>query len=232
MCDVSLGFFLKGVALRDAIASVSRAVQSSAGGQAPTVLGSPDALPSDFCINPRGGAAGAVAAPTEARTRARERRERRTRSSSLYCGRREWNERWIGWQVMLCIAWRKWRVCDALLVASNADDQVKVAAEGGIAATLGAMQGHPASAEVQEAACGVLWYLAANNADNRVKAKSAGGEDAVKRAMALQDATAETKELGQELLEREIWCVCGCVCVYFVCERDTVCVWLCVCVFI
>ena len=58
MCDVSLGFFAKGVALRDAIASVSRAVQSSAGGQAPTVVGSPDALPSTFCINPRSGAAG------------------------------------------------------------------------------------------------------------------------------------------------------------------------------
>jgi hypothetical protein len=58
MCNVSLGFFAKGVALRDAIASVSRVVQSSAGGQAPTVLGMPDALPSDFCINPRNGAAG------------------------------------------------------------------------------------------------------------------------------------------------------------------------------
>jgi hypothetical protein len=52
MCDVNLGFFAEGMALRDAIESVSRAVQSSAGGQAPTVLGMPDALPSDFCINP------------------------------------------------------------------------------------------------------------------------------------------------------------------------------------
>jgi hypothetical protein len=58
MCDVNVGFFAEGVALRDAIESVSRAVQSSAGGQAPTILGRPDALPSNFCINPRRGAAG------------------------------------------------------------------------------------------------------------------------------------------------------------------------------
>ena len=58
MCDASSGFFAEGVPLRDAIESVSRAVQSSAGGQAPTVLGMPDALPADFCINPRSGAAG------------------------------------------------------------------------------------------------------------------------------------------------------------------------------
>ena len=57
MCDASSGFFAEGVPMRDAIESVSRAVQSSAGGQAPTVLGMPDALPSDFCINPRSGAA-------------------------------------------------------------------------------------------------------------------------------------------------------------------------------
>jgi hypothetical protein len=56
MLDVKLGFFAEGVALRDAIESVSRAVQSSASGRAPTVLGSPDALPY-FCINPRRGAA-------------------------------------------------------------------------------------------------------------------------------------------------------------------------------
>ena len=86
-------------------------------------------------------------------------------------------------------------------LAANADNQVKVAAEGGIRAILGAMQGHPASAQVQEAACLTLWNLALND-DNKVKVKSAGAEDAVKRAMALKDVTAMTKEWGAKLLDR------------------------------
>ena len=63
------------------------------------------------------------------------------------------------------------------------------------------MQGHPASAQVQEHACCALWNLALND-DNQVKVKSAGAEDAVKRAMVLKDVTAMTKEWGAKLLDR------------------------------
>eukprot|EP00802_Teleaulax_amphioxeia_P007103 Tamp_07109.p1 GENE.Tamp_07109~~Tamp_07109.p1 ORF type:complete len:383 (+),score=76.91 Tamp_07109:663-1811(+) len=58
MLDAEHGFFAEGVPLRDAIESVSRAVQSSSGSQAPTVLGSPDALPAAFCIYPPRGVEG------------------------------------------------------------------------------------------------------------------------------------------------------------------------------
>jgi hypothetical protein len=53
--------------------------------------------------------------------------------------------------------------CEALLnLAGNADNKVKVAAEGGIGAILGAMRGHPESEEVQAKGCGALWSLAVN----------------------------------------------------------------------
>ena len=100
----------------------------------------------------------------------------------------------------------------------NDDNTVKVAAEGGIGAILGAMRGHPESEEVQAEGCEALWILVVN-ADNEVEVaaeggigatcnallqsmKSAGAEDAVKRAMALKNAhTVSIKEHGQRLLD-------------------------------
>ena len=53
-------------------------------------------------------------------------------------------------------------------LAVNADNQVKVAAAGGIEAVLGAMRQHGAVASVQEQGCRALWNLTAND-DNKVK---------------------------------------------------------------
>ena len=73
--------------------------------------------------------------------------------------------------------------CEALagLAASDDNQRVKVAAEGGIGAIVGAMQRQP-SAKVQEAACRALWYLARNDA-NQVRIAAEGGVGAIVTAM-------------------------------------------------
>jgi glycine/D-amino acid oxidase-like deaminating enzyme len=70
-----------------------------------------------------------------------------------------------------------------------------VAAVGGIRAILGAMQGHPASAQVQEAACAALPNLTLND-DNEVKVAAEGGIRAILGAMQGPPASAQVQELA------------------------------------
>jgi hypothetical protein len=83
------------------------------------------------------------------------------------------------------------RGCRALgNLAVNADNEVKVAAEGGIGgAILGAMRFAFGATEP----CAPRALLQSM--------KSAGAEDAVKRAIALKHATASMKQTGQRLLD-------------------------------
>jgi hypothetical protein len=249
MCDVNVGFFAEGVALRDAIDSVSRAVQSSAGGQAPTVTGRPDALPSDFCINPR------VVGPGKRKTREAD--------EALLAVLREtgFEKKEVDWLAdhgvhcvedveslrekdlaNLGVRFRKLieyvkssraqadafvstinalakksqvfaiiqgmvkyprhqilqkRGCKALagLVASKFETRVKVAAEGGIVAILGAMRGHAETEEVQAKGCGALLSLA-YNADNKVKVAAEGGIGAILGAMRGHAESEEVQRAG------------------------------------
>jgi len=70
----------------------------------------------------------------------------------------------------------------SLNLAHNDDNQVKIAALGGIQAILKAMGAHADNAEVQEEACGALKSLAANSA-NKVKIATLGGVEAIHNAM-------------------------------------------------
>ena len=70
----------------------------------------------------------------------------------------------------------------SLNLAHNDDNQVKIAALGGIQAILKAMGAHADNAEVQEEACGALKSLAANAA-NKVKIATLGGVEAIHNAM-------------------------------------------------
>ena len=87
--------------------------------------------------------------------------------------------------------------CEALagLAASDDNQRVKVAAEGGIGAIVGAMQRQP-SANVQAAACRALWYLTINNDANKVRIAAEGGVGAIVSAMQHHPTNAEVQEAG------------------------------------
>ena len=86
--------------------------------------------------------------------------------------------------------------CEALAGLTDSDDnqRVKVAAEGGIGAIVGAMQRQP-SAKVQAAACRALWYLARNDS-NKVRIAAEGGVGAVVSALQNHPADAKVQEAG------------------------------------
>ena len=81
------------------------------------------------------------------------------------------------------------------ILALHADNQVQVAAEGGIGAILGAMQGHPESEEVQAAGCKALLILAVN-ADNQIKVAAEGGIGAILGAMQGHPKSSGMQEAG------------------------------------
>ena len=85
-------------------------------------------------------------------------------------------------------------------LALNADNAVKIGAEGGVEAIVQAMGGHSGSKDVQEKGCGALWTLGQSTGDIQQRIKRAGAEEVVQRAMASPDARALTKEQGQALL--------------------------------
>lgn len=87
--------------------------------------------------------------------------------------------------------------CEALAGLTDSDDnqRVKVAAEGGIGAIVGAMQRHP-SAKVQAAACRALWNLTYNNDANQVKVAAEGGVGAIVSAMQHHPTNAEVQQAG------------------------------------
>ena len=80
------------------------------------------------------------------------------------------------------------------LTASDDNQRVKVAAEGGIGAIVGAMQRQP-RANVQAAACRALWYLTINP-DNKVKVAAEGGVGAIVSALKNHPADAKVQEEG------------------------------------
>jgi 23S rRNA maturation mini-RNase III len=77
------------------------------------------------------------------------------------------------------------RGCEAIagLAARNDETRVKVAAEGGIGAILGAMRKHPESEELQSLGCKALVQLAGMNADNQIEVAAEGGIGAILGAM-------------------------------------------------
>jgi hypothetical protein len=206
MCDVNLGFFAEGVTLRDAIEYVSRTVQSSAGGQAPTVLGRPYALPSDFCINPR--RSGTVA----------DRRKTREACEELLAVLRETGLEkevdWLAGNGVHCVEdveslreedlaglglrFRKlldhvkscWAQADAFLSTMNA-----LARGGQVSAIIQGMVKYPRHENVQKRGCGALCSLAVD-ADNKVKVAAEGGIGAILGAMRRHPESADLQEAG------------------------------------
>jgi hypothetical protein len=79
-------------------------------------------------------------------------------------------------------------------LAVNPDNQVAVAAAGGIVAVVAAMQAHKRSAGVQEMACRALRNLAANNDNNEDAISAAGGIEALTTAMETHQARALLQE--------------------------------------
>jgi uncharacterized protein YwbE len=75
----------------------------------------------------------------------------------------------------------------------NTDNQVKVAAEGGVSAVVTAMENHPTDAKVQAAACAALRNLAVN-ADNQVKVAAECGVGAVVTALQRHPTDAKVQE--------------------------------------
>ena len=206
MCDASSGFFAEGVPLRDAIESVSRAVQSSAGGQAPTVLGRPDALPSDFCINPR--SAGTVAG----------RRKKREADEELLAVLRETGlekERdWLAEHGVRCVedveSLREEDLAELGLRFRKLFDHVKscraqadaflstmnaLARGGQVSAIIEGMVKYPRHENVQKRGCGALCSLAVD-ADNQVKVAAEGGIGAILGAMLRHPESADLQEAG------------------------------------
>ena len=67
--------------------------------------------------------------------------------------------------------------------AANANNQVKIAAAGGIESILNAMKQHAQHESVQENGRAALWNLADGNADNKAKIAAAGGIESMLNAM-------------------------------------------------
>ena len=82
--------------------------------------------------------------------------------------------------------------CEALAGLTDDNQRVKVAAEGGIGAIVGAMQRQP-STKVQAAACRALWYLARNDS-NKVRIAAEGGVGAIVKALKNHPAHAKVQE--------------------------------------
>ena len=79
----------------------------------------------------------------------------------------------------------------------NADNQVKIAAAGGIESILNAMKQYAQHESVQKQGCGALWNLAAN-ADNKVKIAAAGGIESILNAM--------KQHAQHESVQKGVWC--------------------------
>jgi len=93
--------------------------------------------------------------------------------------------------------------CGALWnLAVNADNQIKIAEQGGIDVTLEAMRTHRSHAGAQEAGCWALLNIGWSNQNLQKQIKNAGAEALVQGAMAASGATDVTKERGQQLLDR------------------------------
>jgi len=86
--------------------------------------------------------------------------------------------------------------CGVLLnLALNADNAVKIGAEGGVEAIVQAMGGHRGSEGVQEKGCGALWNLALN-ADNKLKIGAEGGVEAIVQAVGGHRGSEGVQEKG------------------------------------
>jgi hypothetical protein len=95
------------------------------------------------------------------------------------------------------------RGCGALRnLAGNSENEVKVAAEGGIAVVIDAMRRHKDNGALQERGCGALLNIGWSSLECRILIKSAGGTEAVTRAMNAAGATAECRSCGQQLIDR------------------------------
>ena len=85
-------------------------------------------------------------------------------------------------------------------LAANANNKVKIAAEGGIKSILEAMSNHRTHAGIQEQGCWALRNLAFN-ANNLTKMKNLGAEASITTSMQSSTATPTTKQKGQELFD-------------------------------
>ena len=87
-------------------------------------------------------------------------------------------------------------------LAGNADNQVEIARQGGIAAVLKALDNHPTAPAVQEHACWALLNIGWADGALQRRIKQAGAVERVRLAMSAHNATASTREKGQQLLDR------------------------------
>ncbi|KAJ1463788.1 expressed protein [Baffinella frigidus] len=93
--------------------------------------------------------------------------------------------------------------CGALLnLAVNAENQVAIAAQGGIAAVLRAMGAHASSAGVQEYGCRALCNIAWSDAGLRSQVRDAGAVPLVRKALAAFPGEVQLQEQGKGLLEK------------------------------
>jgi peroxiredoxin family protein len=228
MCNREFGFFAEGVALRDAIESVSQAVLSSAGGQAPTILGRPDALPSDFCINPRSGAGGSGGAGKRKEREADEEwfavlREMGMENDvhwlanrGVYCREdmeslREGDLEKLGFRFRKLLDHVKsfQAQTDPTLAsdpASAGPDSVlskmnEMAKRGHVPAIIKEMLNHASNRRVQIRGCQVLADLVASNADKRVEVAEESGIGAILLAMRGHPASAKVQAAGCQALQ-------------------------------
>ena len=84
----------------------------------------------------------------------------------------------------------------------DAENQVKIAAAGGIQVVVGAMTQHPGAAGVQQYGCWALCNLAVNNDDIRAQVVSGGGREAAERAMKQHPGAAGVQEWGKKLCDK------------------------------
>ena len=80
-------------------------------------------------------------------------------------------------------------------IARNDDNNVKVAAAGGIEVIVTAMKNHQASAAVQQNGCGALVDIAVND-DNKMKVVAARGMEVILTAMNNHQASTKIQQLG------------------------------------
>jgi hypothetical protein len=81
-------------------------------------------------------------------------------------------------------------------LARNAENQVAIAAAGGVAAVIGGMGRCEGDARVQQFGCRVLGYLALNNAENVLAIAAAGGVAAVIGGMGRCEGDARVQLYG------------------------------------
>ena len=86
-------------------------------------------------------------------------------------------------------------------LAANADNQIKIAEEGGIKVVMDAMRKHSSHGGVQEQGCWALLNIGWSRKDLHKKIKNEGAHTFVETAMKASNATYKTQDTGHQLLD-------------------------------